>query len=366
MSSSVAPRLACRDLRVAFGRIDVLRGVSLSVAPGEIVAVLGQSGCGKSTLLRAIAGLHPPDSGEIAIDGVIVDDARTHVPPERRHVGMMFQDIALFPHLDVLANVAFGLPGRTKPQAQAMARTRLRELGLEAYENAWPATLSGGQAQRVALARALAPQPRILLLDEPFSSLDAQTRTDVRREVLSVLRKSAISAIIVTHDRDEAVFFADRIALMHGGTVEQTGSVEDLYRRPTSPVVARALGDIVEIEGLARHGVVDTALGPFVAPTPDSNGAVSVLLRPQAFTMAAVGAMEPGGESIAANVIRRTFAGAGTDVDLAVHGLTAPLRLRVDPDADAGADELRLTVDRRGAMIFPRAAMPQGGRRTPL
>lgn len=352
MGSPAAPRLACRDLHVAFGRIDVLRGVSLAVAPGEIVAVLGQSGCGKSTLLRAIAGLHPPDSGEIAIDGAIVDDARTHVPPERRHVGMMFQDIALFPHLSVLANVAFGLPGRMDRQAQAVARTRLRELGLGAYENAWPATLSGGQAQRVALARALAPQPRILLLDEPFSSLDAQTRADVQREVLAVLRRAAMSAIIVTHDRDEAVFFADRIVLMHRGGVEQTGSVEDLYRRPDSPVVARALGDVVAIEGVARQGVVDTPLGPFVAKEPVPDGTVDVLLRPQAF------AMDAGDDGISARIVRRTFSGPGIDMDLAVQGLATPLRLRVDPDRDAEGEDVRLAVDRRIAMIFPRAATP--------
>lgn len=349
MSSPVVPRLACRDLRVAFGRVDVLRGVSLTVTPGEIVAVLGQSGCGKSTLLRAIAGLHPPDSGEIAIDGAVVDDARTHVAPERRHVGMMFQDIALFPHLSVIANVAFGLAGRIDRQAQAIARTRLRELGLEAWENAWPATLSGGQAQRVALARALAPQPRILLLDEPFSSLDAQTRADVRREVLTVLRRAAMSAIIVTHDRDEAVFFADRIALMHRGVVEQDGSAEDLYRRPVSSVVARALGETVEFDGVARQGVVDTPLGEFVPERKIADGTVNVVLRPQAF------ATHGGDDGIAATVLRRTFAGAGIDVDLAVQGLTTPLRLRIDPDRDTGGNAFRLSVDMRNAIIFSRS-----------
>lgn len=357
MTSPVAPRLACRDIRVAFGRVDVLRGVSLTVAPGEIVAVLGQSGCGKSTLLRAIAGLHPTDAGEIAIDGAIVDDARTHVPPERRHVGMMFQDIALFPHLDVLANVAFGLPVRAGRSAQDVARTRLRELGLDAYEGAYPATLSGGQAQRVALARALAPQPRVLLLDEPFSSLDAQTRADVQREVLAVLRKAAMSAIIVTHDREEAILFADRIALMHNGVVEQDGSIEDLYRRPHSPVVARALGDTVEVEGVAQRGVVDTPLGRFVATGPLPDGAVNVLLRPQAFAMNGGDAMNDG-DGIGAKILRRTFAGAGIDVDLAVQGLAAPLRLRVDPDQSVEPDDLRLTLDRRNAMIFPRTTPP--------
>lgn len=360
MMPAVTPRLACRDIRVAFGSAEILRDVSLTVAPGEIVAVLGQSGCGKSTLLRAIAGLHPPDSGEIAIDGAIVDGRGMHIPPERRHVGMMFQDVALFPHLSVLANVAFGLQGRAGRKALTVARTRLRELGLDKHETAWPATLSGGQAQRAALARALAPEPRVLLLDEPFSSLDARTRATVQGEVLAVLRGAAMSAIIVTHDRDEAIFFADRIALMRHGVIEQTGSAEDLYRRPRSPAVARALGDVVEIEGVVRQGVADTPLGVFVSQETIPDGPVIVLLRPEAFTI------DAASNGITANVLRRTFAGPGINVDLAVQCLNTPLRLRVAADQDHGSDTLQLVMDRRGAMMFPRTTALQANSRMSL
>ncbi len=339
-------RLACRDVDVSFGALRAVQQATLFVGPGEIVAILGPSGCGKSTLLRAVAGLQRIDSGGIVIDGQTMSGTRAHVAPERRNVGMMFQDVALFPHLTVLANVAFGLPSPSGRTAREIALRHLAEVGLAHRAGDYPSTLSGGEAQRVALARAIAPKPRILLLDEPFSSLDTETRGAVQREALNNLRQAAMSAVMVTHDRAEAFLFADRIAVMHRGRIVQTGSAQDLYRRPESAVVARALGNVVECSGVANDGGVDTPLGRIPKPRTSAQGLVSVLLRSEAIAIAT------DGTGIAARVTRRTFTGANVDLTLYVDGMTAPIVMTIPADTASVIEHVRLLIDLSDAMIF--------------
>ncbi|GJE59876.1 ABC transporter ATP-binding protein [Methylobacterium trifolii] len=345
-ASAAVPRLEVRGVGRRFGRVAALDDVSLALAPGEIVAVLGESGCGKSTLLRLIAGLEAPDTGEIRIDGGCVAGPGRDASPETRGVGLMFQDYALFPHMSVLANVCFGLKG-SRAQARAAGLARLAEVGLAHRAESYPGTLSGGEAQRVALACALAPRPRMLLLDEPFSNLDAHTRGRVRADTLALLRASGITAILVTHDPGEALDFADRIALMRHGRIVQSGSAEDLWRGPASPFAARALGEVVEVPGRAQGGRVETALGAL--PTADAAlaGPVRVSLRPDAIRIGRAGAGVP------ARVLHRRFAGAGIRLHLAVEGLDAPLSLpAAGDDSSAPGDVVFLSLDPREAFVF--------------
>lgn len=322
------PRLAVEAVSRRYGRALALDGVSLTLDAGEILAVLGDSGCGKSTLLRLIAGLDEPDAGEIRIDGRPVAGNGRSVPPEARGVGLMFQDYALFPHLTVLANVRFGLRRLDRAEGRRVALERLAEVSLADKAEYYPGTLSGGEAQRVALARALAPRPRVLLLDEPFSNLDAGTRDRVRADTVSVLRQAGASAILVTHDAAEAVEVADRIALMRRGRLLQCGTAETLYRSPESPAAARALGAIVEIPGHAVGGGIETPLGSLPRPSRIGEGAVRVCLRPEAIRIGPVGEGRPS------RVLRRTFAGSALRLELAVEGLDRSLQVTLPADAE--------------------------------
>ncbi len=344
--ASSPARLDIRGVSRCYGRTRALDDVSLSLAPGEIVAVLGSSGCGKSTLLRLIAGLDAPDAGEIRVDDRRIAGRGRDEPPETRGVGLMFQDYALFPHLTVGANVRFGLRHLSGAAAHAVARERLAEVGLEQRAESYPSTLSGGEAQRVALARALAPRPRVLLLDEPFSNLDAGTRERVRADTLAVLRQGGISAILVTHDAAEAVEFADRIALMRAGRLIQCDTAEALYRTPACPFAARALGPVVEVAGRAEGGRLTTPLGPVPLLSPLYDGTFRVCLRPEAIRIV------PPGEGVRGRVLRRAFSGASTRFDLAVAGLDTPLRLTAAPEDIAG-DEVALGLAGSGIFVFP-------------
>ena len=218
------------NLSVAYGGPPVLTDLSLEIAPGELVALLGPSGCGKTTLLRSIAGLERPTHGTISVGGRVVTDNENFVPPERRRIGMVFQDGALFPHLDVQRNVAYGLPRDQRRNGRV--DEALAMVGLADVADRMPGTLSGGQQQRVALARALAPRPGVLLLDEPFSNLDATLRLQVRAEMHRLLVDLGITTIFVTHDQEEAFVLGDRVAVLHDGHLVQVGTPDDLYRRP--------------------------------------------------------------------------------------------------------------------------------------
>ena len=262
-----------------YGGSPVLRELSLEVASGEIVAVLGSSGSGKTTLLRVLAGFLRPTGGEVRFGDRVVSSDSAWVPPEKRRVGIVPQEGALFPHLDVAGNVAFGLPRGSAGRVEEM----LAMVGMAGLGGRRPQELSGGQQQRVALARALAPAPEVLCLDEPFSALDASLRVRLRGEVREVLAATGTTTILVTHDQEEALSIADRVAVVRDGRVVQVATPDDLYERPADPATARFVGDAVELEGRVRaDGVVSCALGEVHVPGAGADGATgTVVLRPE-------------------------------------------------------------------------------------
>jgi iron(III) transport system ATP-binding protein len=236
------PALRVTDVRKRFDRVDAVDGVSFELGADELLALVGPSGCGKSTLLRMIAGLHPPDDGTIELDGRLVDDAdHHHVAPERRHVGLVFQEHQLFPHLTVGENVEFGL--RRRDDASARADHVLELVGMRDYRERYPHELSGGERQRVALARALAPQPTLMLLDEPFASLDPNLRAQIRADVVTILRAEGTPAVFVTHDQSEALAVGDRVAVMRRGRIEQLGTPQAVFHEPVDRFVASFMGE---------------------------------------------------------------------------------------------------------------------------
>lgn len=324
-----------------FGPTRVVDDVNLRVGPGELVCLLGPSGCGKTTTLRIAAGLEAPDSGVVSLNGQVVSGGDVHLPPERRHVGFLFQDYALFPHLRVLGNVEFGIENRPAPERRARAREMLEQVGMQDYAQAWPHQLSGGQQQRVALARALAPNPGLMLLDEPFSGLDKRLRDLVRDETLQVLKRNQVSTLMVTHDPEEAMFMADRIAVMRQGRIIQLDSPEILYNAPADPFVASFFGEVNVFEAPVRDGEALTPIGRF--PAPNAAAAVQALARPEAFSLAADAPLVA--EVVAARLLGRVSllhlvvhpaGGAPTRINarLACRSLPPPgafLRLAVDP-----------------------------------
>ena len=254
--------------------------LSLRIARGDTVALLGPSGCGKTTLLRLVAGFEAPDEGSVRVEDRIVSGPGVFVAPEERRIGFVFQDYALFPHLDVLGNVAFGLGGRSRRARRDRAREVLDLVGLTVFAGRYPGQLSGGQQQRVALARALAPEPALILLDEPFSNLDAALRAGTRQEVRRILERSGATTLLVTHDQEEAMTFADRLAVMRAGRLEQAGVPEETYLAPRTAFVAGFLGRTNLLRGEADGSTVTTALGPVALAQP-ARGPVLVSLRPE-------------------------------------------------------------------------------------
>jgi iron(III) transport system ATP-binding protein len=299
----VAGRIEARELTRTFRRngvmLQALAGASVTVEPGSLTALLGPSGCGKTTLLRCIAGFDVPDSGEVLVSGRRLVGPGVFVKPEHRRVGIVPQDGALFAHLNVAENVGFGVArsGRARRVAECLELVELGE-----YAEARPAELSGGQQQRVAVARALAPRPDVLLLDEPFSALDAGLRARVRADIAGLLRSAGISSLLVTHDQDEALSMADTVAVMFDGAVHQFGSPGELYRRPRSLRIARFLGEINELPGDASGAVVATALGtlPLDAAAGMSHiGTVTVAVRPEQLRVRLTGELTATVERVA-------------------------------------------------------------------
>jgi iron(III) transport system ATP-binding protein len=283
-----------------FGELSAVDGADLAVGRGEFVALLGPSGCGKTTLLRLVAGFERPDAGAIELEGRRVAGAGAWVPPERRRVGLVFQDYALFPHLSVAANVGFGLGRRDRRRRVAEA---LALVGLQSAGGRYPHELSGGQQQRVALARALAPRPSVVLLDEPWSNIDPLLRSAMRDELAAILREAGVTVVLVTHDREEAFSVADRIALMREGRIVQAGPPEDLYHEPADRWVAEFGGAANLLPGTVRDGAVATSIGTFEAGNgADGHGHVDVLVRPELLELRP----DPDG---AAEVVQREFRG---------------------------------------------------------
>ena len=263
---SFAATLEFDAVDVRLGGRAVLNQFSLTMRPGEIVCLLGESGSGKSTALRVAAGIQPIHAGAVRINGETVSAPGITVPADRRGVGLMFQDFALFPHLTVLQNVLFGLRRLGRDAALGQARAALRRVGLGDREADYPHMLSGGQQQRLALARSVAPRPGVLLLDEPFSSLDARLRETVREETLAVLRETNVTSLIVTHDPEEAMVLGDRVALLRQGRIAQIGTAAEIYRNPVDLSAARFFSPLSEIECVVQNEQVQTPLGDVATP----------------------------------------------------------------------------------------------------
>lgn len=275
-----APRLEIRGISRSFGGRAVVDAVSLTVAAGQVMCLLGPSGCGKSTTLRCVAGVETPDAGTILIDGGPVCDPDGTLPPEKRSVGLMFQDFALFPHLTVAANVGFGLRGSRKDRDARVAQL-LERVQLSAHAKRFPHELSGGEQQRVALARALAPRPKVMLMDEPFSGLDNRLRDGIRDESLQVLKEEGAAVLLVTHEPEEAMRMGDQIALMRDGRIVQQGAPYNVYTAPVDKAAAAFFSDINVIRGVVQGALTETPFGPFLAPGVPDGSAVDIVIRPQ-------------------------------------------------------------------------------------
>ena len=277
---STPPRLEIRNLIRRYDGRTVVENVSLRVQPGQVTCLLGPSGCGKSTTLRMIAGVEMQDSGEIYVDGDLICDTVYRIPPERRHIGLMFQDFALFPHLRVAENVAFGLNGDKAAKAHRV-KELLERVGMARYAQAYPHELSGGEQQRVALARALAPRPRIMLMDEPFSGLDNRLRDGIRDETLDILREQDTAVLLVTHEPEEAMRMADEIALMRNGRIVQQGAPYNIYNAPADKESIAFFSDINVVRGRVKGALTDTPFGQFLTPGVPDGQDVEIVIRPQ-------------------------------------------------------------------------------------
>ena len=333
--------------------------LSLDVNAGEIVCLLGPSGCGKSTTLRIAAGVERQDDGTVALNGTIVSDGNHHAAPETRSVGLMFQDFALFPHLDIAANVAFGLKG-AKAEKRRRAEVYLEKVGLTGFSDKYPHMLSGGEQQRVALARALAPNPDVMLMDEPFSGLDNRLRDAVRDQALGILKEEGAGVLLVTHDPEEALRMADRVALMRRGRIAQQGVPYNIYNRPVDREAAAFFSDVNVIHGEVRNHQTDTPFGLFLAPTLVDGADVEIIVRPQHLKIdladnnpPPVGSAKTGVPA-EGRVIRARFMGAESLIEVAMDHdgstLTATVPGAFLPEQGA---RIYLSLRREHCHLFP-------------
>ena len=336
-----------------YGPRQILREINLTVAPGEILCLLGPSGCGKTTTLRLLAGLEELQTGRISWNDDVLADAETNVPPEKRFVGLLFQDFALFPHLTVAENVAFGLKDWGGEGRNARVKEVLEQVGMSRYANSYPQFLSGGEQQRIALARARAPRPRIFLLDEPFSNLDTRLRNELRDLCLHLLKKSGSSSVIVTHDAEEAMFMADKVAVMRDGEIVQVGRPEELYFLPINAFVAGLFGEVNEISGRVGDGHVLTPLGRICARDLNDGMEVDVLIRPEALHVS-----ETTETTTVANVVTSRLLGRSSLLHLSVpNGEEGGLHLHsrvpgrmLPPEGSS----VGLSLDEQNVFVFPK------------
>jgi iron(III) transport system ATP-binding protein len=320
----------------------VLDAIDIEVKQGESLVLLGPSGCGKTTLLRIIAGLESADDGVVTVDGEVLAGPEVHVPPERRRIGMVFQESALFPHLTVGENVGFGLDRRQIREGRVEQTLNL--VGLDSFADRYPDTLSGGQTQRVALARALAPRPRLLLFDEPYSSLDRELRLQIRAEVADLVRASGITSVFVTHDQEEAFVLGDQIAVMRSGRVLQQGSPSEIYRNPVSSWVATFVGEANLVAGTGIPAGIDTPLGPLPGATAAS-GPCEVVVRPEHIRLSS-------GNS--AEIVAADFYGHDSSYCVAMNGTEYTVRAVAAPDYRIG-DRVDLTYQGPPVAVFDSA-----------
>jgi iron(III) transport system ATP-binding protein len=358
--ATFAARLTFDAVDKRYGERSAVSGLSLDIAPGEIVCLLGPSGCGKTTLLRLAAGIERPSAGRILINDLEVAGPQRFVEPENRGVGLMFQDFALFPHLTILENVAFGLRALPQDAARREALLILSRVGLERYAEQYPHILSGGQQQRVALARAIVPRPAVMLMDEPFSGLDVQLRDAMQEETLTLLRETRATSMIVTHNPEEAMRIGDRIAVMRAGRLVQMGQAEELYQRPAELFVARLFSEINEFEARVAGGRIETPIGVLAAPgLADGVSATfcirerGVVLSPVAGNGKAAGTGNDG-VGLKGRVRSAKFLGDAVRFEVSVEGFDTPLYVRASGgrgDLGPGA-EVRVEIDPADVLVF--------------
>ncbi len=343
--------LQVQGLGHRYGPRRVLEDVSLHLPRGEVHCLVGASGCGKSTTLRLVAGLEEVREGRVLIAGRLVAGPGVSLPPERRRVGLMFQDFALFPHLTVEENVAFGLRRRDRGGRAARVGALLARVAMSAHARAFPDTLSGGEQQRVALARALAPEPDLVLLDEAFSALDTGLRGPLREDILGVLRDSGTPTLLVTHDPEEAVQVGDRLHVMHEGRIVQSGVPAELYARPVDPFVAGFFGPAHRFRGRVAGGRVETVLGPVPAAGLAEGLIVDLVARPEALRLRPAGA----GAGPRARVIGRRDLGPSRSVRIRLADGAAFCVREVRPDGAEVGDEVEIDLDPRHVFVYPAA-----------
>ena len=347
-AGTIAARLRFERLERRFDTTIALNGFSLDIAPAEVVCLLGPSGCGKTTLLRVAAGIEKPTGGRVLINAREVAGPDRFVPPERRNVGLMFQDFALFPHLTIIDNVAFGLRALPREDARREAAVALARVGLTRYADDYPHILSGGEQQRVALARAIVPRPAVMLMDEPFSGLDVQLRERLQEETLTLLRETRATCLIVTHAPAEAIRLGDRIAVMRAGRLLQAGKAEELYRNPADLFVARLFSEINEIRYTVESGALRTPIGAFAVPGLNEGEEAILCIRRRAIRIGSVGAGLP------ARLLRSQFLGDLALLEVAVHGFERPLLTVVrEGEQPRQGQEVSISVDAESVLVFP-------------
>lgn len=354
-----APRLEIRNLTRKFHGRTVVDDVSLSIEPGQVTCLLGPSGCGKSTTLRMVAGVEMQDSGEIWVDGKLICDTVFRVPPERREIGLMFQDFALFPHLSVAGNVAYGLSG-SRDEKRSRVEELLRRVDLLQFIDGYPHQLSGGEQQRVALARALAPRPRIMLMDEPFSGLDNRLRDGIRDETLTLLKEEDTAVLLVTHEPEEAMRMADEIALMRDGRIVQQGAPYNVYTRPVDRASVLFFSDANVLRAQVNGALAQTPFGQFLAPGIPDGTDVDIVFRPQHvridFDRAGSGPLPTPTDGVAARgvVERARFMGHESLVEFRMSHDGSMIKVTV-PNVflPATGKVMWLTIRRNRCFVFP-------------
>jgi iron(III) transport system ATP-binding protein len=355
-AAAFAASLRLEQVVRRYGGAWALRGVSLDMAPGEVVCLLGPSGCGKTTLLRIVSGIEKPTAGRVLINDLEMAGPNRFVPPEERNVGLMFQDFALFPHLRIIDNVAFGLKPLGREQARSEAMAVLERVGMARYAEDYPHILSGGEQQRVALARALVPRPAVMLMDEPFSGLDVQLREGIQNETLALLRETRATCIMVTHHPEEAMRLADRIAVMRSGRLVQVGKAAELYRDPADLFVARLFSEINEVPWTVEGGALRTPLGIFWVPELAEGDRAVLCLRQRAIRLA------PAGEGIEARVLHVKVLGDAALVEVGVQGFDMPLKALVrESEVPPQGQEVAITLEPERLLVFAAEDGETGG-----
>lgn len=344
---SFAASLEFCDIHHQYHRKHTLKGIDLRVEAGEVLCLLGPSGSGKTTLLRIAAGIERQSAGAIFMNDQEICGAKGSVPPEKRGIGLMFQDFALFPHMSLLENVRYGLTALTLTEANKQASLALERVGLSAQKHSYPHLLSGGEQQRVALARAIAPRPSVILMDEPFSGLDSRLKESIRSDTLAILREARATAIIVTHDAEEAMQMSDRIALLRDGNLVQLGHAKDLYERPVDLFTASFFSDLNILPAIVTDGVARTALGAFDARSFRNGQKIVVAIR-----QSGLGLDEASGD-IVARIVTRRFVGRFEQLSLALSGseklVNASIRTGLLAD---DAYDIRLKINPRDVFLF--------------